>query len=64
MVSALTARCYAKGACSSENGTEMARIVANAANYARGNRGYGFVGDPYRPVRGRFFGHLVWGNMW
>jgi subtilisin family serine protease len=64
LVSALTARCYAKGVCRAENNTEMARIVANAVNYNAANRLYGFTGDPWRPVRGRYFGYLVWGNQW
>ncbi|KAI8466382.1 MAG: peptidase S8/S53 domain-containing protein [Monoraphidium minutum] len=64
LVSALTARCYAKGVCKSSSGSEMARIVANAAAYNAANRQYGFVGDPYRPVKGKWMGFLVWGNQW
>ena len=63
LVAALTARCYTKGACTSEGGTEMARIVANSVAYNSGNRNYGFTGDPLRPVRNKYFGYLVWGNQ-
>lgn len=64
LVSALAARCYAKGVCSSNNSTEMGKIVANSINYNAANRNYGFSGDPLRPVRGKYFGYLVWGNQW
>jgi len=64
LVSALTARCYSKGVCALENNTEMARIVANSVNYNKVNRNYGFTGDPLRPIKGRYFGHMVWGNQW
>ena len=63
LVSALTARCYAKGVCNAEDASEMAKVVANAAHYNANNRGYGFLGDPYRPVPGKYFGLLVWGNQ-
>jgi hypothetical protein len=64
LVSAMAARCYAKGACAAEDRSEMARVVANAATYNAAHRDYGFTGDPLRPVRGRYFGYLVWGNQW
>lgn len=65
LVAALTARCYAKGACAAEGSHEIAKIVANSVRYNAANRGYGFAGDPLRPVRGnRYFGYLVWGNQW
>jgi hypothetical protein len=64
LVSALAARCYLKGVCRSDNATEMGRLVANSVNYNAAHRDYGFVGDPLRPARGRYFGYLVWGNQW
>jgi subtilisin len=64
LVSALTARCYAKGSCNAEASHEIARIVGNSISYNGVNRNYGFAGDPIRPVKGKYFGHLVWGNAW
>jgi hypothetical protein len=36
-------------------------IVSDAAAYntARRNEGYGFQGDPLRPVSGKYYGYLI-----
>ena len=63
-VSALVAQCYRRGVCRSSNGTELARIVSLTEAYNMANRGYGFQGDPLRPMLGRYFGWLIHGNAW
>ena len=35
------------------------KIVADAAAYNNANPGYGFVGDPLRPVEGKYYGYLI-----
>jgi hypothetical protein len=37
----------------------IARIRADAEMYNRRDRGYGFLGDPLRPVEGMSFGYLA-----
>lgn len=34
-------------------------LVNNAAAYNTAHPGYGFVGDPIRPVSGQYYGFLV-----
>jgi subtilisin len=33
--------------------------VADAAAYSQANPGYGFQGDPLRPISGRYYGYLI-----
>jgi subtilisin len=35
------------------------KIVADAAAYNEANPGYGFQGDPLRPIGGKYYGHLI-----
>ena len=35
------------------------RIVADAAAYNQANPGYGFLGDPLRPITGKYYGYLI-----
>ena len=35
------------------------KIVADAAAYNTLNPGYGFTGDPLRPVEGKYYGYLI-----
>ena len=34
-------------------------MIADAAAYNQANPGYGFVGDPLRPIPGRYYGWLI-----
>ncbi|WIA30973.1 hypothetical protein OEZ86_001021 [Tetradesmus obliquus] len=63
-VASVVARCYRAGVCNSNNGTELARIMALTRDFNLANPGYGFLGDPSRPVSGKYFGYMVWGNRW
>ena len=48
----------APGPCA---GLSPAGVVAKIRDIAgRQDAGYGFAGDPLRPVTGRYFGHLAW----
>ena len=37
------------------------KIVSDAATYnnAKKNAGYGFQGDPLRPISGKYYGYLI-----
>jgi hypothetical protein len=35
------------------------KIRNNAADYNQANPDYGFLGDPLRPVTGKYYGYLV-----
>lgn len=63
-VAAVAARCYRAGVCRSNNGTEMAKIMSMTQLYNTRNPDYGFEGDPKRPVAGKYFGYMVYGNRW
>ena len=40
----------------------IARMVESARAKTSATSGFGFVGDPVRPVSGRYYGSLVWGG--
>lgn len=35
------------------------KIIADAAAYNRSHPDYGYLGDPLRPVAGRYYGWLI-----
>jgi hypothetical protein len=41
------------------SGPEVARIVADATAYNQANAAYGFLGDPLRPITGKYYGWLI-----
>ena len=50
----------ARGRCADERPAEIVtRMRAEAQSRSASDGGYGFAGDPLRPVGGNFFGHLV-----
>jgi subtilisin len=58
-VAGTAALCIAGGCGSSPEGV-MRKLLRDAeAHNARTDTGYGFVGDPLRPVSGKYFGFLV-----
>jgi hypothetical protein len=64
-VAAVAARCYRAGACNSETGSEMHRVLKLARTYNEAHPEYGFAGDPSRPAAGaRVYGYMVYGNKW
>lgn len=56
------ALCIASGACASLTPARIIqKIISDAADYnnAKKNSGYGFQGDPLRPISGKYYGYLV-----
>ena len=61
LVSGLVALCIASGHCAGLTSQEIvAKIVADAAAYnaMKKNSGYGYEGDPLRPIEGKYYGYL------
>ncbi|MER5894411.1 S8 family serine peptidase [Streptomyces sp. NPDC001876] len=59
-VAGVTALCIAKGRCgTSTPGRNLRTIVDDATKYNRSHPRYGFLGDPLRPIKGRYYGPLV-----
>jgi subtilisin len=62
LVAGTVALCIASGPCAGLTPRQIIqKIVADAAAYntAKKNIGYGFQGDPLRPITGKYFGYLV-----
>ena len=62
IVSGVVALCIASGHCAGLTPQEIiAKIVADAAAYnaMKKNSGYGYEGDPLRPIEGKYYGYLV-----
>jgi subtilisin len=52
--------CIASGACAGLTASQIIqKIVGDATAYSTKNTGYGFQGDPLRPVAGRYYGYLI-----
>jgi subtilisin family serine protease len=58
-VAGTAALCISTGACTGTPAQIAAKLRADAQAYTTGTPGYGFNGDPTRPVSGRYFGYLV-----
>jgi subtilisin family serine protease len=62
IVAGTVALCIASGPCAGLTPPQIVqKIVADAATYntASKNFGYGFQGDPLRPVSGKYYGYLI-----
>jgi subtilisin family serine protease len=55
-VTGTAALCIARGLCTGTPASMIRKLVQDAA--AQGSP-YGFGGDPWRPVFGRYYGYLV-----
>jgi subtilisin len=56
----LVALCIASGPCAGLTPAQITRkVVADAAAYNAANPGYGFQGDPSRPLDGKYYGYLI-----
>lgn len=53
------ALCIATGSCTGTPAEIVQKLRTDAAAYNTANTGYGFQGDPIRPVTGRYFGYLT-----
>jgi subtilisin len=58
-VAGTAALCFAQGACTGTPAETIAKLRADAETYNRANPGYGFTGDPLRPITGRYYGFLL-----
>ena len=59
-VAGTVALCIASGPCAGLAPAQIVqKIVSDAAAYNQANPGYGFTGDPIRPVTGKYFGYLI-----
>jgi subtilisin family serine protease len=59
-VAGTVALCIASGRCASLTPAQIVqKIVADAAAYNTANPGYGFTGDPLRPISGKYYGYLA-----
>jgi hypothetical protein len=61
-VAGTVALCIASGPCAGLTPAQVIqKIVSDAASYntARRNSGYGFQGDPLRPIAGKYYGYLI-----
>ncbi|MER5894412.1 S8 family serine peptidase [Streptomyces sp. NPDC001876] len=64
-VTGVAALCIAKGRCgTSSPGRNLRTIVDDATKYNRSHPRYGFLGDPLRPIKGRYYGPLVAANRY
>jgi subtilisin len=53
------ALCIATAACTGTPSQIIAKVRSDAQTYNQANQGYGFNGDPARPVGGRYYGYLT-----
>jgi subtilisin family serine protease len=53
------ALCIASGRCKGKPASIIKQLRNDAAAFNNANPGYGFVGDPLRPIAGKYFGFLV-----
>lgn len=53
------ALCISTGACTGTPAQIIAKLRGDAQAYNQANSGYGFNGDPGRPVGGRYYGYLT-----
>jgi len=58
-VAGTAALCIAAGSCGNSPAQVMRRLRNDASSYTNRNPGYGFQGDPLRPIEGKFFGYLT-----
>src|SRR5205823_14749692 len=59
-VAGTVALCIYSGPCTGLTPAQIVKkIVADAQAYNELNPGYGFTGDPLRPVEGKYYGYLI-----
>jgi subtilisin len=51
--------CVLSGLCTGTTAEIIQKLRADAAAYTQANPGWGFTGDPLRPVTGRYYGYLA-----
>jgi subtilisin len=63
-VAGTAAVCIADGRCKGSPARIMGTLLDDAAAYNRAQPHYGYVGDPFRPIRGEYFGWLIWAGKY
>ncbi len=59
-VTGVVALCIASGPCAGLTPAQIVqKVVADAATYNQSNTGYGYQGDPLRPISGKYYGYLI-----
>ena len=59
-VAGTVALCISSGGCAGLTPKQIvSKIVADARSYSQANPGYGFQGDPLRPIIGKYYGYLI-----
>jgi subtilisin len=59
-IAGAVALCIANGPCAGLTPAQIVqKVVADAQAYNTTNPGYGFQGDPIRPVAGKYYGYLI-----
>jgi subtilisin len=58
-VAGTAALCITTGKCSGTPAQIMQKVRSDAAAYNLATPGYGFQGDPLRPISGRYYGFLI-----
>jgi subtilisin len=58
-VAGAAALCFENGHCTGTPAEAIQKLVGDAAAHTQANPGWGFTGDPLRPVEGRHYGYLV-----
>ena len=51
--------CIATGTCIGTPAQIIQKVMGDAAAYNIANTGYGFQGDPLRPISGKYYGYLI-----
>jgi subtilisin len=62
LVAGTVALCIASGPCAGLTPRQIVQKIVSdsaASNNAKKNIGYGFQGDPLRPITGKYFGYLI-----
>ncbi len=58
-VAGSVALCISRGECEGSGQDVMEQFLAVTKAYNKDHRGYGFGGDPIRPIAGRYYGYLT-----
>jgi subtilisin len=59
VVAGSLARCISDGDCEGSGKAVMSQFLDITAAYNKKHRGFGFEGDPLRPIEGKYYGYLA-----
>ncbi|MET4134857.1 S8 family serine peptidase [Pseudarthrobacter sp. PvP090] len=58
-VAGSVAQCISEGKCEGSAKAVMSQFLKATAGYTKKHRGFGFEGDPLRPIDGQYYGYLT-----